>query len=99
MKKTITTLIWATPTCYLLLTWVGGEYYFVQRYSQHCCKDDTLISSEYLSKSQIRDLLTESRDKYSLRTFAPATEWLGYALNKGINPEQAQARLLEGGVL
>ena len=98
MKKTMTTCIWATDTCYFVISWVGGEYYYVQRWLQQRCKDDTLLLAEYLTKSQIRACL-KPRDKYNLRTYAPVTEWLQYALNEGINPEQGRSRLSEGGVL
>ena len=98
MKKTTTTCIWATDTAYLLLTWVGGDYYYAQRWLQQRCEDDTLLSSEYLTKSQIRACLVP-QDRYNLMVHAPVTQWLQYAINDGINPEQARSRLLEGGVL
>ena len=98
MKKTTTTCVWATDTKYILLTWVGGEYYEVQRWSDQRSREDILEWTEFMTKSKIRDLVIKSRD-YNLMTFAPAAEWLGFALNKGINPEQARSRLIEGGVL
>lgn len=100
MKKTTTTCVWATDTKYLLLTWVGGEYFMVQRWTLQRCGEDTLEGyPDFMTKSQIRDLVMKSRGRYNLTTFAPAEEWLGYTLNKGINPEQARVRLVEGGVL
>ena len=98
MKKTTTTCIWITDEKYLIVSWVGGDYYSVQRWVCQRCTEDTLEGvPEYLTKSQIRGLIQPR--EYKLRTYAPATEWLGYALNKGINPEQARTRLSEGGVL
>ena len=94
MKKTTTVCIWATDTQYILLRWVGGEFYNVCCWRDQRCGEDTLEGMpEYLSKSQIRDCL-----RYN-RAITPASEWLGYALNEGVNPEEARTLLIEGGVL
>ena len=99
MKKTTTTCIWATDTKYILLTWEGGDYYLVERWLQQRCSNDTLEGQpEYIRKSQIRDCLVP-QDKYNLMVHAPATLWLQYAINDGVDPMEARTRLIEGGVL
>ena len=100
MIKTTTTRIWATDDVYIDLEWAGGAYYYVSCWrNQHVGPDNLEGISEFLTKSQIRDLIGTSQSSYSLGTLTSATSWLKYALNERIEASASKTALAEGGVI
>ena len=100
MIKTTTTRIWATDDVYLNLDWAGGAYYYVSCWcNQHVGPDNLEGISEFLTKSQIRDLIGKSQESYSLGTLTRASSWLKYALNECKEASASKTALKEGGVL